>query len=628
LRQQEATLVSFLFFRRQLFRLLIQHTRRLLMLGGTARHSYTTGSSSSSSYTTRAITNNDPHHLGPSRRRQPFHCRCSLARRRVPPPTDVATMTDTVASLRNKCEAAGQAHLLAGLDDPAATDVQKQALARDLASLDFDFLKRALAGSLQAEKAGAVAGKGAGPPPPGAVLRLRDAAPEQRAEWRSLGLRMLSQGKAAVLLLAGGQGTRLGSDKPKGCFDVGLPSAKPLFALQAERLLKLQQLAAAAEAADGAAPLPPPKPIRWLVMTSPATHAETVAAFRDSQYWGLSPAQVTFFQQGSLPCLTEPEGQVILETPWKVARAPDGNGGMYAALLRGGGGGGGGGEGGNEGGDEGGDDDNDGSVLQLLESEGVEALDCYCVDNAAARVGDPEFLGYCASRGAGMGARVVAKASADERVGVFAATRGEGGDRGRPLCVLEYSELDPSLASAPAPASSSAADGDPYLFNWANICMHYFSVPWLRGAAERLAQAPCYHLARKAIASSSAAATGGSGGGGDSDRRVQGLKLEQFIFDPLPTACECEGGPGVALFEVERRGHFAPVKNAQGADSPATARAALLAQGAAWVRAAGGRVEEGGVPGGVEVSPLVSYAGEGLEERVRGRTFADGEMIG
>jgi UDP-N-acetylglucosamine/UDP-N-acetylgalactosamine diphosphorylase len=519
----------------------------------------------------------------------------------------LATAADAMADnnnddhdLRAKCEAAGQAHLLAGLDDPSATQEQKQALARDLDALDFAFLSKALSGSLAAERAGAVAGQGAGPPPPGAVLRLRDASPEQRAAWRSLGLKMYAQGKAAVLLLAGGQGTRLGSDKPKGCFDIGLPSHKPLFALQAERLLALQRLAAAEE---GGSAISNPKPIRWLVMTSPATHEDTVAAFRAAKFWGLSPEQVTFFQQGSLPCLTEPEGQVILETHWRVARAPDGNGGLYAALLRE---------------SEGGPSSNSESVLSLLEREGIEALDCYCVDNAAARVGDPEFLGYCASKGAGMGARVVAKASADERVGVFAATGGGDSNNKRRLCVLEYSELDPSLASAPGNGKDDS--DDPYLFNWANVCMHYFSVSWLRGAAERLGDAPCYHLARKAIPSSSAAAAGST------DGRVQGLKLEQFIFDPLPWACEAEGGPGVALFEVERRAHFAPVKNAQGADSPATARAAVLAQGAEWVRAAGGVVEEGAA-GGVEVSSLVSYAGEGLESRVRGRTFKDGDLI-
>lgn len=514
----------------------------------------------------------------------------------------MAQQPPSLDALRAACEAAGQSHLLESWD-ALLTDAERDALARDVAGLDFPFLKKALAGSLAAENDGAVAGKGAGPPPPGAVLRLSDATPEQRAAWRSAGLRMYAEGRAAVLLLAGGQGTRLGSALPKGCFDVGLPSRKPLYALQAERLLALQRLAAAEAGGNNTKNT---KPIRWFVMTSPATHADTLAAFERAAFWGLRPEQVVFFQQGTLPCLT-PEGRVILERAGAVARAPDGNGGLYAALLRSGGAevGGGGGKSNST--------STNPSVLELMVQLGIEALDCYCVDNAAARVGDPEFLGYCHGKGAGMGARVVAKASADERVGVFAATAAEGGGSasGR-LRVLEYSELDPSLASAAGPHADEP-DGDPYLFNWANVCMHYFSVAWLKQAAERLVAQPVYHVARKMIPSFS------SDGGGIV--KVSGIKLEQFIFDPLPWASEA---PGVALFEVDRRSHFAPVKNAEGADSPATARAAVLAQGAAWVRAAGGVVEEGA---GVEVSPLVSYAGEGLEARVKGKTFADGDVI-
>lgn len=97
------------------------------------------------------------------------------------------------------------------------------------------------------------------------------------------------QGKAGVTLLAGGQGTRLGSSAPKGCYSVGLPSGKSLFQIQAERLLKLQRLAAEAAFGPGATVR---KPLHWYIMTSPFTHDETVKHFEEHRYFGLSPEQV------------------------------------------------------------------------------------------------------------------------------------------------------------------------------------------------------------------------------------------------------------------------------------------------------------------------------------------------
>ncbi|KAF6255283.1 nucleotide-diphospho-sugar transferase [Scenedesmus sp. NREL 46B-D3] len=383
---------------------------------------------------------------------------------------------------------------------------------------------------------------------------VRSAGEQQRAEWRQLGLRLIRQGKVGVLLLAGGQGTRLGSSAPKGCYDVGLPSHKSLFQLQAERLLAVQQLAAAAGDADSQ---PTPLAIPWFIMTSPFTHEETLQHFEHHRYFGLRPSQVTFFQQGFLPCLT-PDGQVIMQTRSKIAKAPDGNGGLYRALQSSG-------------------------ALAKMQGLGLEALDVYCVDNILARLADPEYIGCCYSRRSQLGCRVLAKAYPEEKVGVFALdTRGG-------LQVLEYSELDPEKAAAVDPATGKL------VYNWSNICMHYFALPWLQSAVQQLQQAAAYHIAHKQIPE--------RGGG-----KVPGVKLEMFIFDPFCSAKD------VTLFEVAREDHFAPVKNApgSGADSPEAARAALLQQGARWVAAAGGSLA-GGVQG-VEVPAMLSYAGEGLQQ--------------
>jgi len=414
----------------------------------------------------------------------------------------------------------------------------------DLQGNDVEYMDRVFAASKEA----ASSGKLQSVEPYSNVLKLTDGSEHERQEWNRHGLGLVAQGKAAILLLAGGQGTRLGSPLPKGCMDVGLPSGKTLFQIQAERILKLQQLASQEHPQQQ-----PPKPMHWLIMTSPFTHKDTLSHFQQNDYFGLQPSQVSFFQQGWLPCFTD-DGELILETPCTVAKAPDGNGGVFLALHKSG-------------------------LLDMLAKEGVESVDCYCVDNLLARIGDPQFLGYCHSQGAEVGARVVARAHAQEKVGVFATRGGE-------LSVVEYSELTPEQASACDPNTGELQ------FKWSNICMHYFSVSWLQKVHAHLAQGTAYHIARKQIPSK--------------DGPVQGIKLELFIFDPFPIANK------VALMEVARSEHFAPVKNARGSasDTPDTARDAFLALGAKWLRDAGAVLELPPGRAGVEVPASVSYGGK------------------
>ncbi|KAJ2374460.1 UDP-N-acetylglucosamine pyrophosphorylase, partial [Coemansia sp. RSA 2603] len=128
------------------------------------------------------------------------------------------------------------------------------------------------------------------------------ASPEELEAWREEGMRLIRANKVAVMLLAGGQGSRLGSSAPKGCYDIGLPSHKNLFTIQAERIRRLQQIAG-----EGTI-------IPWLVMTSGPTMAATKKAFADSDYFGLNADDIYFFNQGVLPCF-DMDGKVILESP-------------------------------------------------------------------------------------------------------------------------------------------------------------------------------------------------------------------------------------------------------------------------------------------------------------------------
>lgn len=125
------------------------------------------------------------------------------------------------------------------------------------------------------------------------------------------GLQLIAENKVGVVLMAGGQGTRLGSSDPKGCFDIGLPSHKSLFQMQGERILKAEELAQK-QAGNDARPTVP-----WYVMTSGPTRAATAKFFKDNNYFGLSPENVIIFEQGVLPCISN-EGKILMESKDKV----------------------------------------------------------------------------------------------------------------------------------------------------------------------------------------------------------------------------------------------------------------------------------------------------------------------
>lgn len=438
---------------------------------------------------------------------------------------------------------------------------ERELLVKDIESLDLPRVDRIIRCSLRSQGLPAVAIE---PVPESTVSTVEERTPEARERWWKTGLKAISEGKLAVLLLAGGQGTRLGTSDPKGCYNIGLPSGKSLFQLQAERILCVQRLAAQS-VNEGPTAF---TPIHWYVMTSPFTDEATRKFFESHKYFGLEADQVSFFQQGTLPCISK-DGRFIMETPYRVAKAPDGNGGVYAALRY-------------------------ARLMDDMQARGVRYVDCYGVDNALVRVADPTFLGFFIDKGVSAAAKVVRKAYPQEKVGVF-VRRGKGG----PLSVVEYSEMDPSVASEINQGTGRLR------FCWSNVCLHMFTLDFLNQVANGLEKDSIYHLAEKKIPSIHG--------------YTLGFKLEQFIFDAFPYA------PSTALFEVLREEEFAPVKNANGSnfDTPDSARLLVLRLHTRWVVAAGGFLTHS-VPlyaTGVEISPLCSYTGENLEAICRGRTF-------
>lgn len=388
------------------------------------------------------------------------------------------------------------------------------------------------------------------PPPAAQVESTIDLAADDPKlwSWFETGMQAVKDNQVAVLLLAGGQGTRLGSSAPKGCYDIGLPSHKSLFQLQAERIAAMQVLATSqgiAGTGEGSASARIP----WYIMTSGPTRKPTEAFFEEHNFFGLDKRNVVFFEQGGLlrslklkrsytrltrslpgvlPCLDN-EGKILLDTPSSCAVAPDGNGGLYAALLQ---------------------PSSPGkkSVLEDARSRGIKYLHAYGVDNCLVRVADPVFMGYCIGKQADCGVKVVRKTDPAESVGVVARKNGKWG-------VLEYSEIPKNLSEAKDPANEGQL-----LFRAANIANHFFSLDFLDSVKDHESDMP-YHIARKKIPHVDLQTKELV-----KPSKPNGVKMELFIFDVFPFA------KNMAVFEVDRKDFFSPLKNAPGTgtDDPQT----------------------------------------------------------
>lgn len=476
-----------------------------------------------------------------------------------------------ITALKQRYEKAGQSHLFAFWDTLSAE--QQAELAQQLDELDVARVNQVFHTAIKADEE-ARAGKShqVQPPPASSVVNTieGEADPAKVQHYRTMGLDAIAQGHVGVLLMAGGQGTRLGSSAPKGCYDIGLPSHKSLFQIQAERILRLQTLAAKHAAGSASSSTSSSAVvIPWYIMTSGPTRKDTEAFFAQNNYFGLEQRNIVFFEQGTLPCLSL-EGKILLETPSTVATAPDGNGGLYRALRTPY----------NKGQRE--------TVISDLEQRGIKYLHAYGVDNCLVKVGDPVFLGVCLEQGVQAGVKVVKKEDPKESVGVVALRDGKFG-------VVEYSEI-------PAALSEARDDTGELAFRAANIVNHFYTTRFLADDVPAFEGEMAFHIARKKIPTVDLRA-------GDKVKPTvpNGMKLELFVFDVFPFC-----GDRLAVHEVARREEFSPLKNAKGTgvDDEDTSRRDLLAQQARWLEKAGVKVDEGVE---VELSPLLTYSGEGLE---------------
>lgn len=395
--------------------------------------------------------------------------------------------------------------------------------------------------------------------PESKLVSIARTSKEKLNQYRMEGLKQISQGHVAVLLMAGGQGTRLGFPYPKGMYDVGLQSHKTLFRIQAERIQKLEQLAFELTGQCGT--------ITWYIMTSEHTIQPTHEYFVAHNYFGLKKENVILFEQGSLPCF-EFDGKIILDEKYRVARAPDGNGGIYRAMKQQG-------------------------ILDDLTKRGVLYLHAHSVDNILIKVADPVFIGYCVQQNADCAAKVVEKSHPSEAVGVVAMVDGR-------YQVVEYSEISAKTAEM------RNSDGR-LTFSAGNICNHLFSSAFLHKIGNNYERELKLHVAKKKIPYIE------NSGKRITPEKPNGIKIEKFVFDVF------EFAEKFVAMEVPRDEEFSALKNADsaGKDCPTTARNDLHRLHKKYIEAAGGIVHGSEC----EISPLVSYAGENLSELVEGKSF-------
>ena len=227
------------------------------------------------------------------------------------------TMTVDESTVRARYEAAKQDHVLKYLDklpQPSKDDLLRQL---------NDICVEEISGLLEAALAGGSDGSDHGhqaaiTPFSKSVGQYTDPNVES---YYSLGVEAIGKGQVAALVLAGGQGTRLGFDGPKGMYNIGLPSGRTLFQLLCERLQRLETIAATTVATGDERG--EKCTIPFYIMTSPINHQQTVEFFKNNSFFGLPESDVKFFQQGMLPCLTD-DGKIIMEASSKVSMAPDG----------------------------------------------------------------------------------------------------------------------------------------------------------------------------------------------------------------------------------------------------------------------------------------------------------------
>lgn len=311
---------------------------------------------------------------------------------------------------RQKLEKYNQGHLLKYYS--TLPEAEQAALLQQISETDLSVVTR-IGKKEAAKKESSIS--------PIAAMTL-DEINTGREAFTETGTEAIRSGKVGAVLLAGGMGTRLGSDNPKGMYDIGITKPVYIFQRIVDNLFDIVD-----------------KTRTWIhlfIMTSDKNHEITQKFFEEQQFFGYDKEHIHFFRQDMAPA-SDYEGKILLESKGKLATSPNGNGGWFSSLTNAG-------------------------LLGFMKQEGIEWLNVFAVDNVLQRIADPCFIGAVIERNCEAGAKVVRKNHPDEKVGVMCL------EDGHPS-IIEYYELTDSLRD------TMTEDGEP-AYNFGVILNYLFRI--------------------------------------------------------------------------------------------------------------------------------------------------------
>jgi UDP-N-acetylglucosamine/UDP-N-acetylgalactosamine diphosphorylase len=359
-------------------------------------------------------------------------------------------------------------------------------------------------------------------------------------EAKEIGENLLRQGKMAAFLVAGGQGTRLGFEGPKGIYPVTPVKKKSLFQLHAEKLIAIGNKYG--------------NLIPWFIMTSETNHEQTIEFFKQNDYFGYEEENITFFNQEMIPAIDN-NSKFILDGKNHIFTNPNGHGGSLSALWN-------------------------SSLIEKMQSKGIEYIFYFQVDNVLAEICDPVYLGYHVKNKSEMSNKVVRKAYPEEKMGVICKINGKTG-------LMEYSDLSEEDMYNTNPDGSLKYWGG-------SIAIHIFNLDFVVKENVGGFQLP-YHVVHKSIPYIDET------GKLIKPDKTNGIKFESFVFDAL-----LDTNKSISL-EVERTKEFSPLKNKEGLDSAETVHRDLCNLYGGWLEKSGNNVpkdKEGNASIDIEISPL------------------------
>lgn len=397
---------------------------------------------------------------------------------------------------KNLLEKYGQTHILKSYE--RLNEEGKEKLLEQVARIDFDKMLTLYENS---KKTPEISNSVIEP------IEYKDSAKlseEIKNEYIKLGEEAIRNGKLAVVTMAGGQGTRLGHNGPKGTYDIGLDSHKSIFEIQNDILKEAKEKYGYT--------------IPWYLMTSKENNNDTVNFFEKNNHFGYpKEASNYFFKQGELPMLDE-DGKLILDENGLIKEAADGHGGVFEAMARNG-------------------------VLADMKKRGIEWIFIAAVDNVLVQMADPLFIGFAIKEGYTIASKTIPKSGPEERVGVFCKKDG------KPY-VIEYTEISEEFAHM------RDAEGE-LVYGEGHVLLNLFHI----SALEEIEKYKLpYHTAHKKCAYMN------ENGEFITPEKPNAYKYETFLFDAFSRM------PTIGLLRGKRENDFSPVKNAEGTDSPETAR--------------------------------------------------------